>query len=60
MYPQSENELEKELIQQLSSQYKKVKINNADDLFINFRKQINKLNQETLNGKDLSDKEFID
>lgn len=58
MYPQSENELEKELIQQLSSQYKKVKINNADDLFINFRKQINKLNQETLNGKDLSDKEF--
>ncbi len=38
MYPQSENELEKELIQQLSSQYKKVKINNADDLFINFRK----------------------
>lgn len=58
MYPQSENELEKELIQQLSSQYKKVKINNANDLFINFRKQINKLNQETLNGKDLSDKEF--
>lgn len=25
MYPQSENELEKELIQQLSSQYKKLK-----------------------------------
>ena len=48
MYPQSENELEKELIKQLSSQYKKVKISNADDLFINFRKQINKLNQETL------------
>ena len=30
MYPQSENELEKELIQQLSSQYKKVKINNRE------------------------------
>ena len=29
MYPQSENELEKELIQQLSSQYKKVKINGS-------------------------------
>ena len=32
MYPQSENELEKELIQQLSSQYKKVKSSNADEI----------------------------
>ena len=56
---QSEAQLENQLIQLLTTQnFTKVDINNTDDLLINFRQQINKLNAEALNGKDLSDKEF--
>lgn len=56
---QSEAQLENQLIQSLTTQnFTKVDINNTDDLLINFRQQINKLNAEALNGKDLSDKEF--
>ena len=56
---QSEAQLENQLIQLLTTQnFTKVDINNTDDLLINFRQQINKLNAEALNGKDFSDKEF--
>lgn len=58
MRPQSESELEQELLQQLSTQYNKVKIHNADDLMANFRHQMNIFNQEALQHQDLTDKEF--
>lgn len=58
MRPQSESELEQELLQQLSAQYTKVKIHDAKALMANFRHQINILNQETLQHRDLTDKEF--
>lgn len=56
---ESESKLEEKLLNQLVKQgYKRVEINNVDDLEKNFREQINLHNKEELKGKPLSDKEF--
>ena len=56
---QSEAELEKQLIAKLQTQgYTYVRLNEYKDLEANFRVQLNLLNKNVLEGKDLSDKEF--
>ncbi len=56
---QSEAELEKLLIEQLSKQgYSKVKIDNEDDLRANLREILSIFNEEKLGYKELTDKEF--
>ena len=56
---QSEAELEKQLIAKLQTQgYSYVRLNEYKDLEANFRIQLNLLNKDILEGKDLSDKEF--
>ena len=56
---QSEAQLENEMIAQLVDQgFERVSIPSIQELQANFRKQINWLNEERLNGKPLSDKEF--
>ncbi len=56
---QSEAQLEKEMIDQLTRlDYKKVKIPDIKKLQANFRDQVNRLNEENLEGTPLSDKEF--
>ena len=55
---QSEAELEEHLMQKLESQgYERIKINDYDALEINFRKELNRLNKDTLNH-ELTDTEF--
>ncbi|PKH11145.1 type I restriction endonuclease subunit R [Planomicrobium sp. MB-3u-38] len=56
---QSEAQLENEMIAQLVKQgFERVSIPSVQELQANFRKQINRLNEERLNGQPLSDKEF--
>lgn len=56
---QSEAELEKQLLAKLQTQgYTYVRLNEYKDLEANFRVQLNLLNKDVLEGKDLSDKEF--
>ena len=56
---QSEAELEKQLIQQLSDLgYEKVTIANEDELVQNFRKQLSLHNELKLGGTPFTDKEF--
>ncbi|WP_341201105.1 type I restriction endonuclease subunit R [Planomicrobium okeanokoites] len=56
---QSEAQLENEMITQLVSQgFERVSIPSIQELQANFRKQVNRLNEERLNGQPLSDKEF--
>ncbi|MTD31879.1 type I restriction endonuclease subunit R [Planomicrobium sp. YIM 101495] len=56
---QSEAQLEKEMIAQLEKQgFECVTIPSVAKLQDNFRKEINRLNEENLNGRPLSDKEF--
>ncbi|APQ96882.1 type I restriction endonuclease subunit R [Clostridium botulinum] len=56
---QSEVELEKQLVKQLQSKkYNRVKINTEEELVQNFRVQLNKYNEEKLEGTSLTDKEF--
>jgi type I restriction enzyme R subunit len=56
---QSEAELEKLLIEQLEKQgYSKVKIYNEDDLRANLREMLSLFNEEKLEYKELTDKEF--
>ena len=56
---QSEAELEKQLLAKLQTQgYTYVRLNEYKDLEANFRVQLNLLNKDILEGKDLSDKEF--
>ena len=56
---QSEAELEKQLINKLSSQgYTYVKLEDYKALENNFRIQLNIINNDTLENKELSDKEF--
>ncbi|XKE95401.1 type I restriction endonuclease subunit R [Metaplanococcus flavidus] len=56
---QSEAQLENEMIAQLVSQgFERVSIPSIQELQANFRKQVNRLNEERLNGQPLSDKEF--
>lgn len=56
---QSEAELESQLIKQLEMQgYQPVVLNDYDSLLANFRTQFESFNQEKLNGKPLSDKEW--
>ncbi|AIY04505.1 type I restriction endonuclease subunit R [Planococcus sp. PAMC 21323] len=56
---QSEAQLENEMIEQLVGQgYERVSIPSVQALQDNFRTQINKLNEENLEGQALSDKEF--
>lgn len=56
---QSEAQLENEMIAQLVKQgFERVSIPSVEELHINFRKEINRLNKERLNGQPLSDKEF--
>lgn len=56
---QSEAQLENEMIAQLVDQgFERVSIPSIQELQANFRKQVNRLNEERLNGKPLSDKEF--
>lgn len=43
MQVQSEQVLENELLNQLSTQYTRIKLKDMDELLQNFRKQINKL-----------------
>lgn len=59
MFYESEKTLENNLINQLVSDgYELVQINDIDDLYSNFRKQINKHNFSELNGRELTDSEF--
>ena len=56
---QSEAELEKQLINKLSSQgYSYIKLEDYKALENNFRVQLNYINKSILEGVDLSDKEF--
>ena len=56
---ESEAKLEEKLIDQLIKQgYKKVQIDNVEDLERNFREQVNEHNKFRLDEKPLSDKEF--
>ncbi|EGA88441.1 type I site-specific deoxyribonuclease HsdR family subfamily protein [Planococcus donghaensis MPA1U2] len=56
---QSEAQLENEMIEQLVGQgFERVSIPSVQALQDNFRTQINKLNEENLEGHALSDKEF--
>lgn len=56
---QSEAQLEKQLVEQLINQdFKPVTIANEEELVENFRKQLNKHNENKLNGVPLTDKEF--
>ncbi|AQU78420.1 restriction endonuclease subunit R [Planococcus faecalis] len=56
---QSEAQLENEMIEQLVRQgFERVSIPSVQALQDNFRTQINKLNEENLDGQVLSDKEF--
>ncbi|MCM3611676.1 type I restriction endonuclease subunit R [Planococcus sp. MERTA32b] len=56
---QSEAQLENVMIAQLVDQgFERVSIPSIQELQANFRKQVNRLNEERLNGKPLSDKEF--
>jgi type I restriction enzyme R subunit len=56
---QSEAQLEKQLVEQLINQdFKPVTISNEEELVENFRKQLNKHNENKLNGVPLTDKEF--
>lgn len=56
---QSEGQLENEMISQLVNQgFERVSIPSIQALQDNFRKQVNRLNRERLNGQPLSDKEF--
>lgn len=56
---QSEAQLESQLVGQLINQgYETVKISNEEELFKNFRIQLNKNNEKKLNGVPFSDKEF--
>lgn len=56
---ESESLLEKRLLEQLVKQgYQNVKVNNVNDLELNFRNQINIHNKVALENKNLSDKEF--
>lgn len=56
---ESESKLEERMIEQLKKQgYEQVIINNETDLINNFRTQLNKHNEEVLDGNPLSDKEF--
>ncbi len=56
---QSEAELEKQLINKLSSQgYSYIKLEDYEALESNFRVQLNFINKSVLEGVDLSDKEF--
>lgn len=55
----SESQLENELIAQLQKQgYEYVKILDHKSLVDNFRKQLNRLNEENLRGQPLTDNEF--
>ena len=59
MANQSENSLENELIEQLSTtRYEKVSIKNNTQLLNNFRNILNERHADKLNGKPLTDKEF--
>lgn len=58
MQVQSEQVLENELLNQLSTQYTRIKLKDMDELLQNFRKQINKLNQDVLQNEELTNKEF--
>lgn len=56
---QSEAQLEKQLVEQLINQdFKPVTIANEEELVENFRKQLNKHNENKLNGVPLTNKEF--
>ena len=56
---QSEVQLEQLLIDDLSSRhYEQIAIPDENTLVSNFRKQLNKFNDDKLEGKELSDKEF--
>ena len=56
---ESEAILEQKMIQQLVHQgYEFITINTEEELYKNFREQLNKHNLEVLNNKPLSDKEF--
>ncbi|WP_281863980.1 type I restriction endonuclease subunit R [Planomicrobium okeanokoites] len=56
---QSEAQLENEMIAQLIEQgFERISIPSIQELQANFRKQVNRLNEERLNGQPLSDKEF--
>lgn len=58
---QSEDELEKELIESLSkSGYEYVSIKDSIELEANFRSILNKVNKDRLNGQDITDREFDD
>ncbi|WFG98471.1 type I restriction endonuclease [Spiroplasma citri] len=55
----SESELEKKLINNLKIEgYEYIKLNNEEDIKINFRNQIFNHNKNELNNKPLTDKEF--
>lgn len=54
----SEAELEERLLQKIVSQgYERIKIPDYDSLLVNFRKQLNRFNQKTLEH-ELTDSEF--
>lgn len=56
---QSEAQLENEMIAQLVDQgFERISIPSIQELQANFRKQVNRLNEDRLNGQPLSDKEF--
>ncbi|MCM3089304.1 type I restriction endonuclease subunit R [Bhargavaea ginsengi] len=56
---QSEAQLESKLVEQLISQgYERIQIPDEEQLVLNFRQQVNRFNQDKLNGKELTDKEF--
>lgn len=56
---QSEKKLEALLLMDLVKKgYEEVEIKDKDELEANFRIQLNKFNQDALNGTDLTDKEF--
>ena len=57
MQVQSEQVLENELLNQLSTQYTRIKLKDMDELLQNFRKQVNKLNQDVLQNEELTNKE---
>lgn len=55
---QSEVQLENEIIAQLAIlDYEKVRIPDIKNLLVNFRDQVNRLNEKNLEGTPLSDKE---
>lgn len=59
MHYQSEAELEKHLLEKLQEiDYEYVNLKDYNELVANFRKQLNIVNKEVLNGEDLTDTEF--